>query len=72
MERQLTPNTTVRFSYTGQGTYHLPITVDRNQIPASTTPYTIPVNGYSVVDPRAPFQNWLMLMYSESIGNANL
>ena len=68
VERELTPNTTVRLSYTGQGAYHLPITIDRNQIPASTTPYTIPNNGYSVVDPRAPFQNWHLLMESESIG----
>jgi Carboxypeptidase regulatory-like domain/TonB dependent receptor len=71
VERELTPNTTLRLSYAGQGAYHLPITIDRNQIPASTTPYTIPNNGYSVVDPRAPFQNWLLLMESESIGNQN-
>jgi Carboxypeptidase regulatory-like domain len=71
LERQLTQNSTLRVSYTGQGAYHLPITIDRNQIPASTTPYTIPNNGYSVVDPRAPFQNWLLLMESESVGNQN-
>ncbi|MGA3238233.1 MAG: carboxypeptidase regulatory-like domain-containing protein [Bryobacteraceae bacterium] len=71
VEREVTPNTTVRLSYTGQGGYHLPITIDRNQIPASTTPYNIPDNGYSVVDPRAPFQNWLLLMECESIGNQN-
>jgi len=71
LERELTPNTVLRLSYTGQGAYHLPMTIDRNQIPASTTPYTIPNNGYSVVDPRAPFQNWLLLMESESIGNQN-
>ncbi len=68
VERELTPNTTVRLSYTGQGAYHLPITVDNNQIPASTTPYAVPNNGYSVVDPRSPFQNWLLLMESFSIG----
>jgi hypothetical protein len=68
VERELTPNTVVKVSYTGQGAYHLPITVDRNQIPASTTPYTVPNNGYSVVDPRSPFQNWLLLMESYSIG----
>jgi hypothetical protein len=38
VEREVTPNMTVRFSYTGQESYHLPITVDLNQIPASTTP----------------------------------
>jgi hypothetical protein len=69
MERQLTQNTKLRLSYTGQGTYHLPITIDLNQIAPSTTPYNIPNNGYSVVDPRAPYQNWLLLMESESIGN---
>jgi len=68
LERQLTSNTTVRLSYAGQSGYHLPITVDLNQIPASKTPYTIPNNGYSVVDPRAPYQNWNILMNSESIG----
>jgi hypothetical protein len=71
VEREVTPNTTVRLSYTGQGSYHLPITIDLNQIQPSTTPYTIPNNGYSVVDPRAPYQNWLLLMQSESIGNQN-
>jgi len=64
VEREVTPNTTVRVSYTGQGGYHLPVTIDLNQIAPSTTPYTIPNNGYSVVDPRAPFQNWNLLMDS--------
>ena len=68
VERELTPNTTVQLSYTGQSSYHLPITIDLNQIPASTTPYTIPNNGYSVVDPRAPYQNWNFLEDSLSIG----
>jgi hypothetical protein len=69
VEREVTGDSTVRLSYTGQSTYHLPITVDLNQIAPSTTPYTIPNNGYSVVDPRAPYQNWLLLMDSKSIGN---
>ncbi len=69
VEREVTPNTTVRLSYSGQSTWHLPITIDLNQIPASTTPYTIPNNGYSVVDLRAPYQNWNLLMDAESIGN---
>jgi len=69
VERQVAPNTTVRFSYAGQSSWHLPITEDLNQIQPSTTPYTIPANGY--VDPRAPYQNWLLLMYSDSIGNAS-
>jgi len=68
VERELTSNTVVRLSYTGQGAYHLPITIDDNQIPASTTPYAVPNNGYSVVDPRSPFQNWLLLMECISVG----
>jgi Carboxypeptidase regulatory-like domain len=68
VERELTTNTTVRLSYTGQGAYHLPITVDNNEVPASTTPYTVPNNGYSVVSANTPFQNWLLLMESFSNG----
>ena len=71
LERQLTTHTVVKVSYTGQGAYHLPITVDMNQIPESTTPYTVPNNGYSVVDPRSPFQNWLLLMESFANGTQN-
>jgi Carboxypeptidase regulatory-like domain len=68
VERQVTADTAVRLSYVGQGTWHLPITVDLNQIPASTTPY-VAANGWA--DPRSPYQNFGMLMYAESIGNAN-
>jgi hypothetical protein len=68
VERELSSNTSIRLSYTGQETYHLPITVDNNQIPASTTPYVVPNNGHSVVDPRAPFQNFLLLEESFSNG----
>ena len=71
VERELTSDTVVKLSYTGQGAYHLPITVDNNQIPASTTPYTVPNNGYSVVSANTPFQNWLLLMESDSIGTQN-
>jgi hypothetical protein len=62
VERQVTPNTTVRFSYVGQGTWHLPITIDLNQVPASTTPYN---------QLAAPYPQFGLLMSSESIGNAN-
>ncbi len=68
VERAATVNTTVRVSYVGQGTWHLPITVDLNQIPASATPY-VPANGWA--DPRSPYQNFAMLMYAQSIGNGN-
>jgi len=68
LERQLTTNTSARLSYVGQGTWHMPITIDLNQIPSSTTPYN-PANGWA--DPRSPYQNFAMLMYAESSGNAN-
>ena len=61
VERQVTPNTTVRFSYVGQGTWHLPITIDLNQVPASKTPYN---------QLAAPYQQFDLLMDSKSIGNA--
>jgi hypothetical protein len=68
VERQVTANTAIRLSYVGQGSWHLPITTDLNQIPASTTPY-VPANGWA--DPRSPYQQFGMLMYAQSIGNAN-
>ena len=77
VERQVTPNTTVRLSYVGQGTWHLPITVDLNQIPASTTPYAAvtpkgePAGVTGWADPRSPYPAFAMLMYAQSIGNSN-
>ncbi|MGB2638647.1 MAG: hypothetical protein WAN32_06825 [Candidatus Acidiferrum sp.] len=61
VERQVTPNTTVSFSYVGQGTWHLPITIDLNQVPASTTPYN---------QLASPYPQFDLLMSSESVGNA--
>jgi len=69
VERQLTSNTVLRVSYVGMSTYRLPVTIDLNQIPASTTPYNVPAGMF--VDPRAPYQNWLLLMSSENMGNAS-
>ena len=62
VEQQVTPNTTVRLSYVGQGSYHLPITIDLNQVPASPNPYN---------QLAAPYPQFGLLMSSESIGNAN-
>jgi hypothetical protein len=62
VERQVTPNTTVRLSYVGQGTWHLPITVDLAQVPASKTPFS---------SAASPYPQFGLLMSSESIGNAN-
>ncbi|MGB9514972.1 MAG: carboxypeptidase regulatory-like domain-containing protein [Candidatus Acidiferrum sp.] len=69
VERQITANTIARVSYVGMASYRLPYTIDLNQIPDSTTPYTVPAGAF--VDPRAPYQNWLLLMSSVSEGNAN-
>ena len=71
VEREVTPGTQLRFSYAGQSTWHLPVTVDLNQIAPGKTPYAVPDTAYGYVDPRAPYQNWLLLMYSNSIGNSN-
>ena len=77
VERQVTANTTVRLSYVGQGTWHLPITVDLNQIRPSTTPFAATLapgepNGVQPwADPRSPYPQFGMLMYADSIGNAS-
>jgi len=62
VERQVTTNTSVRLSYVGQSSWHLPITVDLNQVPASKTPYS---------QSEAPYPQFNLLMSSESIGNAS-
>jgi hypothetical protein len=69
LERQLSADTTFRVSYLGMNSYRMPVTVDWNQIAPSTTPYTIPAGAY--VDPRAPYQNWFILMSSENLGFSN-
>ncbi len=69
MERQITPSVLARLSYAGMNSYRLPVTVDLNQIAASTTPYTVP-NG-AFVDPRAPYRNWFLLMTSQNLGFSN-
>ena len=77
VERQVTSNTTVRVSYVGQGTWHLPVTVDLNQIRPSTTPYVATLapgepNGILPwADPRSPYPQFAMLMYADCIGNSN-
>jgi hypothetical protein len=69
VERQLTANDSLRVSYVGMHTYRLSITEDLNQIPASTTPYTVPTGMF--VDPRAPYQNWFELYSTFNAGEAN-
>jgi hypothetical protein len=70
VERQLASNDSLRVSYVGMHTYRLNITEDLNQIPASTTPYTVPTGRY--VDPRAPYQNWFTLYSTFNAGEAKL
>ncbi|HVO97224.1 MAG TPA: carboxypeptidase regulatory-like domain-containing protein [Bryobacteraceae bacterium] len=69
LERQLDASTLLRVSYLGMNSYRMPVTVDWNQIRPSTTPYTVPAGAY--VDPRAPYQNWFLLMSSENLGFSN-
>jgi hypothetical protein len=69
LERQLNTDTTLRVSYLGMNSYRMPVTVDWNQIAPSQTPYTVPAGAY--VDPRAPYQNWFILMSSENLGFSN-
>ncbi len=69
LERETNSNTQVRVSYVGMNSYRLPVTIDLNQIPPSATPYTVPAGRF--VDPRAPYQNWYLLMSSENLGTAN-
>lgn len=69
LEHQLTASTVGRISYVGMNSYRLPVTVDLNQIAPSTTPYTVPAGHF--VDPRAPYQNWFLLMSSENLGFSN-
>src|ERR1700724_439679 len=62
IERQITANTMARISYVGMSSYRLPITIDLNQVAPSTTPYSPSLT---------PFPNGLLLMSSESEGNAS-
>jgi len=71
VERQVTPNNVARVSYVGMSNYRLPVTIDLNQIPASTIPWDTGATAGVYVDNRAPYQNWTLLMSSENIGQAS-
>jgi hypothetical protein len=71
IERQVAPSTVVRVNYVGMSNYRLPVTIDLNQIPASTTPWDTGATAGVFVDKRAPYQNWTLLMSSENIGQAS-
>ena len=70
VERQLQADTTLRVSYVGMHTYRLNITEDLNQIPASTTPYSITATS-PYVDPRATYTNWFSLYSTFNAGTQN-
>ncbi len=67
VERELTPNTSVRASYVGMNSYRMNVTVNLNQIAPSAQPYV----PSPFVDPRAPFQNWGVIYSTENLGGAN-
>ena len=71
VEHQVVPATVVRLSYVGMSNYRLPVTVDLNQIPASTIPWDTGATAGSFVDSRAPYQNWTLLMSSQNYGHAS-
>jgi hypothetical protein len=68
LERELVANTLMRLSYVGMHSYWLPVTIDLNQIPASTTPYAVAPGQF--VDARAPYPNWFLLMSAENLGTS--
>ena len=60
IERELTPNTSLRASYVGMNSYRLPVTVNLNQTKPSTTAY----------NPAAvPFPNWGVIYSTYNLGN---
>ncbi|HTW48439.1 MAG TPA: carboxypeptidase regulatory-like domain-containing protein [Acidobacteriaceae bacterium] len=71
VEHQVAPQTVVRVSYVGMANYRLPVTIDLNQIPASTIPWDTGATAGPFVDKRAPYQNWTLLMSSENFGHAS-
>jgi len=62
IERQLQADTTLRISYVGMNSYRLTETVDLNQLPPSTTPYS---------HARAPYPNWFRLVSAVNGGGQN-
>jgi Carboxypeptidase regulatory-like domain len=62
VERELTPNTSVRVSYVGMSSYRLNVTTNLNQTVPSTQPYNFA---------NAPFQNWGVIFSTENLGGQN-
>jgi hypothetical protein len=62
VERELTPNTSVRVSYVGMSSYRLNVTTNLNQTVPSAQPYNFA---------NAPFQNWGVIFSTENLGGQN-
>jgi hypothetical protein len=62
VERELTPNTSVRVSYVGVSSYRLNVTQNLNQTVPGTTPYNFA---------NAPFQNWGVIFQTANLGGQN-
>jgi Carboxypeptidase regulatory-like domain/TonB dependent receptor-like, beta-barrel len=62
IERELPWSTSLRASYVGVQSAGMPVRVNFNQVPASTTPYSAS---------RVPFPQWLQLISDEGLGFAN-
>jgi hypothetical protein len=62
VERELTPDTSVRVSYVGMSSYRLNVTTNLNQTVPSTQPYNFA---------NAPFQNWGVIFSTENLGGQN-
>ena len=60
VEREITPDTSVRASYVGSSTYRLPVTIDLNQVRPSTQPFNASL---------APFQNWGVIFSTNNLGH---
>jgi Carboxypeptidase regulatory-like domain/TonB dependent receptor len=62
VERELTPDTSVRVSYVGMSSYRLNVTTNLNQTVPSAQPYNFA---------NAPFQNWGVIFSTENLGGQN-
>jgi Carboxypeptidase regulatory-like domain len=67
IEHQFTSALAARITYSGMNSYRMNVKMDYNAIPPSTQPYV----PSPYVDPRAPYQNWDEINYSENAGFSN-
>jgi hypothetical protein len=67
VEHEFTGSTAARISYVGMTSHRQNVTVDLNQVPESTTPYS---SNTGWVSSLAPYQNWSQIMSTEGIGSS--